>query len=229
MGEKGGKRNSHLPTWVAQTQEGGGGRIHAWVVQFDPCTIAASQDRCAGLERLATCQTISRHIIIHTDPRYIGIAMSSRKSFSGFRKKAKDKLSKIGGRMKEIQASVGGDDLYRLASSSQSEPAVVIEDESKGDPKVSGGRGDPQPDDSLLASRSAVEIGHTQGECDDKVDGGGPGQEALHPHSYVQAESGSNRERSISEPGQINPFQSDTDNEPTPAPPISPARGSESM
>jgi hypothetical protein len=182
--------------------------------------------------RLYTCQTISRHTIIRTDLRYIRITMSLRKSFSGFRKKVKDKLSKIGGKTKEIRANTGGDGLDGPASSSQSEPATVVKAKSKGDSEAGGGIGDPWPGGSLSVSQSAVEIGHAQGESDDKADGGGAGQKGLHPHSYVQVESGSSREGSVvggKEAGQADPPRSDTEKETTPVPSVFRAGGSEGM
>ena len=198
----------------------------------DDCVASPSQVECIGLWRLDTCQTISRHITIRTDLRYIRTTMSFRKSFSGFRKKAKDKLSKIGGRTEKIRANTGDDDLYRPASSSQSEPVIVVEDESKGDPDAGGGRGDPRPGGSLPVSRSAVEIGHAQGEIDGKVDGGGVGQKGLHPHFYVQVESGSGHEGSVvggKEAGQADPPPSDTKKKRTLFPSIFRAGGSKSM
>ena len=149
--------------------------------------------------------------------------MSFRKTFSGFRKKAKDKLSKIGGRTEEIQANAGGDGLYHPVLSSRSEPAIVVEDELEGDPEDGGGRGDPQPGGSLSVSLSAVEIGDTQGESDHKADGGGTCEEGLHPHSYVQAESESSREKGIvcgERAGRADIPQSDTEKETTSAPSV---------
>ena len=197
----------------------------------DGCIASLSQVERIELWRLDTCQTISRQTIVRTDLSYVRITMSLRKAFSGFRKKAKDKLSKIGGRTEEIRANTGGDGLFRPASSSQSEPAIVVEDESKGDPEA-GGRGDPRPGGSLPVSQSAVEIGHDQGESDDKADGGGAGQKGLHPHSYVQVESESSREGSVvggKEAGQADPPLSDTEKKTTPGPSILRAGGSESM
>ena len=158
--------------------------------------------------------------------------MSFRKSISGFRKKVKDKLSNIGGKPEEIRANTGGDGLDRLASSSQSEPVIVVEDGSKGDPEAGGGRGGPRPGDSLPVSQSAVEVGHAQGESDDETDGGGVGQKALHPDSYVQVESGSSREGSVvggKGAGQADPPPSDTEKKMTPVHSILRAEGSESM
>ena len=158
--------------------------------------------------------------------------MSFRKTFSGFRKKAKDKLSKIGGKTKEIRANTGGDGLYLPASPSQSDPAIVFEDGSKGDPEAGGGIADPRPGGSLSVSQSAVEIGHGQGESDDKVDGGGVGQMGLHPRSYLQVESGSGREGSVvggKEAGKANPPPSDTEKKTTSALSIFQAGESESM
>lgn len=165
--------------------------------------------------------TSNRLTTIHTHTRYVYIAMSFRKSFSGFRKKAKDKLSKIGGRTEEIQASTGGDGLYHPASSSQSEPAIVVEDEFKGDPEADGGVGDPRPGGSLTVKRSAVEIGHAQGKNDDKADGGEAGQKVPYSHSYMQVESVSSREKRIfggEWAEQADPPQSDMEKETTPAP-----------
>lgn len=158
--------------------------------------------------------------------------MSFRKSFSGFRKKAKDKLSKIGGRAEEIRANAGGDGLYRLASPSQSEPAIAVEDEFKGGPEVGGGRVDPWSSGSLSVSRSAVEIGHAREENDDKAGGCGTGQKALHPHSYVQVENRSSRGKRIvggEQAGRADLPRSDIEEETTPAPSIFSAGGSEGM
>ena len=158
--------------------------------------------------------------------------MSLRQSFSRFREKVKDRLSKIRGKTEEIRANVGGDGLCHPTSYSQSEPVTVVEDESKGDPEAGGGRGGPRPGDSLSVSRSTAEIGHTQGESDDKADGGGVGQKGLYPHSYVQAESGSSRGKAIvggEQAGRTDLPWSDIEEETTPAISVFRAGESESM
>ena len=145
--------------------------------------------------------------------------MSFRKSFSGFRKKAKDKLSKIKGRTEEIQANTGGDGLQLPALSSQSEPVIVVEDNFKGDSEASGERTYLRPGGSLSVSRLPTEIGPTQGETDDKPGGGETCQEALHPRSYAQAESGFSREERVvggEQAGRADLPQPDTENEQTP-------------
>ena len=71
----------------------------------------------------------------------------------------KGKLSKIGKRLERGSANVGGEGFDRSASSSQSEPVIVVGDEFRGgDIKDSGGKDDPQPDDSRFVSRSAVGV-----------------------------------------------------------------------
>ena len=161
--------------------------------------------------------------------------MSLRKSFSGFRKKAKDKLSKIGGRTEEIRADAGDRDsgLYRPASRSQSEPAIVVEDEFKGDPEAGGGGGDSGPGGSLVVSRSAAEIGPVQGGSDDKPSGEETCQQGLHPHSDVQAESGSSHEERIvggeHEAGRADLPQPGAKKETTPTTSIPRAGASEGM
>ena len=158
--------------------------------------------------------------------------MSFRKSFSGFRKKAKDKLSKIGGGTGEIRANAGDDGLHRPASSTQSEPAIVAQDEFKGDPKAGGGRGDPRPDGSPLVSRSAVEIGPTQGGSDDEPGGGETHREGLHPHSYLRAGGRSSREERVvggEQAGRADLPQSDIEKGATPVPPTFRAGEPESM
>ena len=118
--------------------------------------------------------------------------MSFRKSFSGFKKKAKDKLSKIVHRPERGGANAGGDGSYRSALSSQSEPGSVVEgDLGGGGIKVGAEKDDPQPDDSRSVSRSALGVG----ESDDKAGAGETSQKRLHLRPHVQAESGSSQGR----------------------------------
>ena len=134
--------------------------------------------------------------------------MSFRKSFSGFRKKVKDKLSKIGGKIEEIRANPSDDGFRRASLSLQSEPGIIVEDESEGDPEASRARGGPRPGRSLFVSRSAAEIGHGQ------------------------AASGSSRKKRIAggeQTERADLHQPDVEKETTPAPFIFRARGSESM
>ena len=119
--------------------------------------------------------------------------MSFRKSFSGFRKKVKDKLSKVGEKGENRQPNTGGEGFNRSALSLQSEPGIVAGGEFReGDVEVSG-EGDPRPGDSPSVSRSAVGVGHDQGGSDEEAHGGETSQN-LHPHPHVQAESGSSRD-----------------------------------
>lgn len=108
----------------------------------------------------------------------------------------KDKLPRVGGRVEETGANAEGDGLRRPVLFLQLEPAAIAEGEFKWDVKTGGGRGNPQPGGSLSIPRSTVEIGPALGESDDKT-GGDSSQKSLHPHSYVQVESGSGREGSI--------------------------------
>ena len=118
--------------------------------------------------------------------------MSFRQSISGFQKKAKDKLSKIGHKL-ERGANVGDEEFARSALSLQSEPGIIVEGESRGDIIVGKGKDNPQSDDSRSVSRSVVRIGHSQGGSDNRaneeID-----QKYLHPHLHVQTESGPSRE-----------------------------------
>ena len=121
--------------------------------------------------------------------------MSFRQTLSGFRKKVKGKLSKIRKRPERGSADAGGEGFNRSAPSSQSEPGIVVGGESSGgDVEASGREDDPRPDDSRSVSRSAVGVGHGQGESDDKTSGGEITQKYLHPHPHVQTGSGSGGE-----------------------------------
>ena len=88
--------------------------------------------------------------------------MSFRQSISRFRKKAKDKLSKIGHKL-ERRADVGNEEFARSALSLQSEPWILVERKSRGGDIRVGKVNGPQPDDSRSVLRSAVGIGHSQG------------------------------------------------------------------
>ena len=154
--------------------------------------------------------------------------MSFRKSFSGFRKKVKDKLSRIGGR-----PDIGGEGHSRSSLSAQSEPGILVGGEFRGgDIKISAGKNDPQPGGSQSVSRrSMVETGHGLGGSDDTASGAGSSQKFLHPHPPVQAESGSSGEtRDIDgkKADQLDsPPQPDTGNK-TPTPSVLQGEESES-
>ena len=116
--------------------------------------------------------------------------MSLRQSFSRFRKKAKDKLLPIFDKSKRREVNIGGEGSNRSALSLQSEPAIVVGSEL-GDIRAGIGADNLQPGGSRSVSRSAVEIGHDQGEAS----GVGTSQKHLHPHSRVQTERRSGQER----------------------------------
>ena len=146
--------------------------------------------------------------------------MSFRKSFSGFRKKVKDKLSKIGGKA-EGQANVGGGGFNNPALILQSEPAIAVESEfGEGSATVVTGKGEPRPDGSLSVSRSAVDVGHNLGVSGDRR---ATGQRSLHSYTHAQTESGPSQERrdvGRKEAERADPPpQSDVDNR-SPAPSI---------
>ena len=149
--------------------------------------------------------------------------MSFRQSFSRFRKKAEDKLSRIVHKPERGGTNVGGG-FYHSGVSSQSEPGIAGGGLG-GDIGVGGRKDDPRPDESLPVSRSAVEIGDYQGGSDDKTSGGEIDQKHLHPHPHVQVESGSSqKKRDVGgkRAGQANLLpQSGIGNESTPAPSIS--------
>ena len=117
--------------------------------------------------------------------------MSFRKSFSGFRKKVKDKLSCIGDKTTEGQANPGGGGFDHPTLSLQSEPGVVLGGEFRGgNIKVSVGKDDPRPDDLPSASRSVVGVEYGPGASGDKTSGE-TSQKDLHPHPRVRTEGGS--------------------------------------
>ena len=167
----------------------------------------------------ATCQTIliaPPSTLVYTAPHRPRDDMSFRQTLSGFRKKVKGKLSKMGKRPERGSADAGSEGYDRSTLSSQSEPGIVVGGESRGDIKLSGGKDDPRPDDSRSVSRSAVGIGHDQGGSDDKASGGETSQKGLHPHPHVQTDSGSSREMKDVEGKRVDkailPPQSDIEN-----------------
>ena len=96
--------------------------------------------------------------------------MSFRKSFSGFRKKVKDKLLCIGDKTTEGQANPGGGGFDHPTLSLQSEPGVIVGGEFRGrNIKVSIGEDDPQPGDLPSASQSVVGVRYGQGASGDKT------------------------------------------------------------
>ena len=148
--------------------------------------------------------------------------MSLRQSFSGFRKKVKEKLSKIGDGTDKRRVNVGGEGFNHSALSLQSEPGVVVGGE------FGVGKDDLRPDDSRSVSQSVVGTGLGQGGSDDMA-GGEINQQHLHPRPYVQTGSGSGRERMDADgkrAGRANPpLQLDVGDAGTLIPSIS--RGSE--
>jgi len=159
--------------------------------------------------------------------------MSLQQSFSRFRKKAKDKLSKIGDRVKRQEGNPGGEGSDLSAVSSQSGPAIVVGDELGGDVRVCTEVEDPQPVDSRSASHSAVEIGHDQGGSNDQASGGEINQKHLPPHSLVHVKRRSSQEvgdvdgkraREANSPAQSEPDTAKT----TSPPPTSQGGGSQS-
>jgi len=120
--------------------------------------------------------------------------MSFRKTLSRFKEKVRHKPPKIGDKP-ERGANVGGEELHRPASSSQSEPGIVVEGDSRGGGiKVSVGKDDPRPDDSQSVSRSVVGTGHNLGGSNDNANGGETGQKHLHPHPHTELEGGPSQE-----------------------------------
>ena len=104
-------------------------------------------------------------------------------------------MSKIGKGPERGSTDADSEGFDRSTLSSQSEPGIVVGDESRGgEMKVGGGKDDPRPDDSQPVPRSAVGIGHDQGESDDKASGGETSQKDLHPDPHVHPDNGSSRE-----------------------------------
>ena len=117
-----------------------------------------------------------------------------RQTLSGFRKKAKGKLSKLGDKLGGGRTNVDDPEHHPPASSSQSEPGIVAEDRVGEDISTGVGKSDPQPDNPLPVSQSAVETGHDHGGSDDKANAGEIDQRDLRPHLPAQTESGPSRE-----------------------------------
>ena len=117
-----------------------------------------------------------------------------RQTFSGVRKKAKDKLSKLGDKLGGSQTNVDDQEHHRPASSSQSEPGIVAGGRVGEEISIGAEKSDPQPDNPLPASQSAVEKGHDYGGSDDKANAGEIDQRDLRPHSPAQTESGPSQE-----------------------------------
>ena len=138
--------------------------------------------------------------------------------------KVKDKVSNIGNRVKKQGTGVGGGGLDHPVLSLQSEPAIVVEGELRGDIEAGVGKYDLRRDDSRFVSQSAVEIGHGQGGCDNKAYGGETNWNRPHLHPHVQAESGSSQGmRDVDGKGADRadpPPRSDIGNKTTPAPSI---------
>jgi len=152
--------------------------------------------------------------------------MSLRQSFSGFRKKVKVKLSKIGNRTGRRGTDVGGESAHS-SPPLQSGPAIVAESEARGDIRVGIGEDDPQPEDSQSISRSIIERECEPGGSDSHANRREDIQGGLHPHKNVQAGHGDIDER---KGGQVDPprSQSDIKDGTTPTPSISQGGGSES-
>ena len=192
----------------------------------------ASQVEGDRLGRLSACQTIFRHHhpygptlhLHHNEPSKVFLWIPQE----GERQNTKNWGQ---GRVEETGVNAEGDGLRRPALFSQLEPAVIAEDELKGDSGAGGGRGGPRPGGSPSISRSTVEMGPAQGESDDKTGEGKSGQQGLHPHSYVQVGNGSGREGSVGgkRASQADPPWPDTEKETAPAPSIFQSGGSESM
>ena len=148
--------------------------------------------------------------------------MSLRQSFSGFRKKVKVKLSKIGNRTGRRGTDVGGESDHSNPPL-QSGPAVVAESEARRDIRVGTGEDDPQPEDSQSILQSIIEPGGSNSYAARREDSQG----GLHPHTNVQAGHGDIDERKA---GQVDPARSQSDirNGTTPAPSVSRGGGPES-
>ena len=112
-----------------------------------------------------------------------------RQTFSGFRKKAKDKLSKLGDKLEGRRTYVDEEDRHRPASPLQSEPSGLREDVG-----IGAGKSDPRQDNPPPVSGSAVEIGQDHGGSNDGANAGEIGQGRLLPDSHAQTESGPSRE-----------------------------------
>lgn len=151
--------------------------------------------------------------------------MSFKQSFSGFRKKAKDKLLKIGRKPDKTPSSAGSEGLDHSSVSLPSEPAIVVEDERRGGTSIGGGEGDPQLDDSRSVSQSLVR--REPGGSDDDANRPEGDQEGLRPDTHLQAGREASREgKKVDRQGVgQDPSTSDAEKK-TPVPSISHAGGS---
>lgn len=154
--------------------------------------------------------------------------MSFQQTLSGFRKKAKEKLSKIGHNAEKRRTNVGGKVFHRSAPASQLEPDVAAEGELSGDTKFNAGEDSPRPGDPLSASQSVV----GSGPSDDKANATEIGQKYLHPHSHAQSEGGPSREGGGFDEKRVSqahpPLQPDIANAETLVPSIPPGVESDS-
>jgi len=146
--------------------------------------------------------------------------MSLRQSLSGFRKKAKDKLSKIGDRIERRRAGVGGEGFDRPNSPLEPEPIMGVEGEPGGD--IGVGKGDSRTDDSRFVSWPVVE-GEREPGGSDNYDGQQERvQEDLHLRVRMQAGRGPSQERRnvggnrVSQVGLPSRSRSDIGNATTP-------------
>jgi hypothetical protein len=150
-----------------------------------------------------TCQTILLSVHISPHPSYDD--MSFRQSFSRFRKKAKDKLSNTGSSKKGEKANTGGERFDRPTLFSQSEPAIVVENELEEDIRVRVGKDDSRPGNSLSISQPMTELERQQGGSDDCIARREPGQKGLHPHVYERASRESSQEREDVDRKMVDP------------------------
>lgn len=151
--------------------------------------------------------------------------MSFKQSFSGFRKKAKDKLLKMGRKPDQTPSGAGGEGLGHSSLSLPSESAIVVEGERRGGTSVGEGEGDPQLDDSRSVSQSLArrELGGSDDD-DNRPEGD---QEGLRPHTHLQAGREASREgKKVDVKGvDQDPSKSGVEKT-TPAPSVSHAGGS---
>ena len=120
--------------------------------------------------------------------------MSFRQSFSRFRKKAKDKASNIGNRIKQ-RACVSSEGLDHSTLSLQSEPAIVVEGGLGRGTGLSEGSGGLQPGDYLSVSQSMAELEREPGGSYDHTAQQERGQKGLHPDAYKRTGRGTSQER----------------------------------
>ena len=129
--------------------------------------------------------------------------MGFRRSLSRFGKKAKDKASNIGNRIKQ-RACVSSERLDHSTLSLQSEPAIVVEGGFGRGAGVGAGSGDPQLGDYLPASQSMAELERQPGGSDDSTTQWERDQKGLHPDAYERAGRGTSQERRDSDGKRID-------------------------